>query len=209
MKGLYTTSLIRFYDWFLKNDLPGYAKEKSMGYTIVEGSMINQARDDLCDSMLEAGLSHILFIDDDMGFTPDAFLSLVSRKLPIVGCNYRMKTPPCPFTCRAADGSAWIETKEDSTGVEPVQFMGFGFCLIERRVIEAVEKPRFLGGYNVQLSKYSTEDGPFMVRAAEKGFIPMVDHDASKFVYHIGRYCYSWDDDIPKEKRFPYAERSQ
>jgi hypothetical protein len=207
MKGLYTTSLVRLYDWLMKAELPGYAKERRVGYTIIESSMINQARDDLCDAALKADLSHILFIDDDMGFRPEALQYLISRKLPLVGCNYRMKLPPCPFTCRSLDASKWIETTEDSTGVEPVLFMGFGFCLMERRVMEAVEKPRFIGGYNKELGKYSTEDGPFMIKAAEKGFIPMVDNDASKYIYHIGRYCFSWDDKFDEEKRYPIAER--
>jgi len=205
MKTQYVTSLIRFYDWFVKNDIPGYAK-KYMGYMTIEGSVIAQAREDFCELVLDRDFTHILFIDEDTGFKPEAFIHMVKRKLPMVGCNYRMKIPPCNFTARKVDNSGWIETNKDSQGVEEALFMGFGFHLIERKVIEAIEKPRFLGAF--ANGRYSTEDGPFMVKAFRQGFSPHVDHDASKYVYHCGNFAYSWDDDsFPPEKRYPIAER--
>jgi hypothetical protein len=211
MKGKYTMSLIRMYDWFMTTpQLPGYPKEtlRSMGYQVIEGSVIPQSREEFCRSLVKnKDFTHILFIDEDMGFTPEAFGSLLYRKLPMVGCNYRMKVPPCNFTARKIDNSDWIKTDKDSTGVEPSLFMGFGLHLIERRVVEAIQEPRFLGAFDPKSGKYSTEDGPFMVKAQREGFIPHVDHDASKLVYHCGNWTFSWDDDFPVEKRYPYAER--
>jgi len=180
-----------------------------MSYGVIEGSMIHQAREDFMDQMLKGDYTHLLFIDEDMGFREETLPIMLSRKYPIVGCNYRIKVPPCLFTARTADGQSDLKTTAETTGLEETLWMGFGFCLIERQVVEATKAPRFLGGYNHTKHKYATEDAPFFLQARKLGFIPMVDQDASKLIYHCGNWSYSWDDEIPAIKRHPIAERDR
>ena len=209
MKTRYTTSLIRMLMYYQHTPVMGReSEERYFSYHVVEGSMVGAARETFVDDILQMEkTTHLLFIDEDMGFREDCLNILLSRQMPFVSCNYRMKVPPCYFTSRNKDDSEWIETKKESTSLEEATFTGFGFSLIERQVLEAVAKPRFANEYFDKHGTYSTEDRSFCVKAKAAGFPVYVDHKASKKVYHMGNYSYSWDDDFPAYKKVPYAER--
>jgi hypothetical protein len=183
-------------------------KPRYLSYHMIEGSMVGAAREEFVKDILELPqATHLLFIDEDMGFREDTLNILLSRQVPFVSCNYRMKVPPCNFTCRLADDSAWMETTEEKNSLEEASMTGFGFSLIEREVLEATEAPRFSNVWVPKYNTYSTEDRSFCHLAIEKGFPPYVDHKASKRVYHIGNYAYSYDDNFPAYKKQPIAER--
>lgn len=170
--------------------------------------MIGAAREEFVnDAIALPQMTHLLFIDEDMGFREDCLNILLSRQMPFVSCNYRMKVPPCDFTCRNKDDSEWMKTDNSKHSLEESSMTGFGFSLIERQVLEAVKAPRFSNVWVEKYNTYSTEDRSFCHLAIEAGFPPMVDHKASQKVYHIGNYAYSWDDDFPAYKRQPIAER--
>lgn len=208
MRTRYTASLTRMLVYYQKNPVFGLEKEeRNISYHIIEGSMVGQARETFVADILKGNETHLLFIDEDMGFREDCLNILLSRQMPFVSCNYRMKVPPCPFTCRKPDDSGWIETTKFSDSLEETLFNGFGFSLIERRVLEATTSPRFSNEWIPNLNAYSTEDRSFCLKAREAGFPPMVDHKASKRIYHIGTYNYSWEDQFKREQAVPIAER--
>lgn len=175
---------------------------------MIEGSMIGSAREEFVNDVIALPqATHLLFIDEDMGFREDTLNILLSRQVPFVSCNYRMKVPPCNFTSRLKDDSAWMETTEEKNSLEEASMTGFGFSLIERQVLEAVKPPRFSNVWVEKYNTYSTEDRSFCHLAIEAGFGPFVDHKASKRIYHIGNFPYSYDDNFPAYKRQPKAER--
>ncbi len=185
-----------------------WPEAKTQGLTVLmrEGSGIAPNREKMVDEAIEAGCTHVLFIDDDMSFDPPAFASLASRRLPIVGCNYRMKFPPAEFTAVHLDRNRGrMETNEKSTGLEPVDYMGFGLCLIETRVFKALERPWFLNTYIDGI--YTTEDLPFYWAARKAGFTAFVDQDASKFIGHIGIHDYRWHQKFEKPEEKATAEK--
>ena len=102
-----------------------------------------------------------------------------------------MRTPPAEFTALATGCERRVETTLESTGVEECVVLGFGFCLIERQVFEALPRPRFLAFYADD--HYSTEDTPFFLNARKEGFVAHVDHDASKLIAHRGDMTYHWN----------------
>jgi hypothetical protein len=175
---------------------------QGLSLAVMVGSCISANRDDLVNNALKKPeVTHILFIDDDMGFPQDTLHIMARRKLPIVSCNYRMRVPPARFTAVGLDGHPVI-LDASKTGVEEVAYTGFGFCLIAREVLEAVAEPRFMLEFNPD-TKYSTEDSTFFRKAREKGYKNMVDHDASKGLLHVGELNYTWRDDLSKiEKDF-------
>ncbi len=71
--------------------------------------------------------------------------------------------------------------------------LGFGMVLIKKEVFQKVEKPWF---WFEQTDKGGTigEDIYFCVKAFDKGFKTVLDHDLSKHIRHIGTYEYGWDD---------------
>jgi len=163
---------------------------------MLEGSGISTNRERLTrQALANPDTTHVLWIDDDMGFAADTLHLLARWRQPIVGCNYRTRSPPSEFTALNAAENARIQTIADSTGLEEAAYTGFGFCLIERRVFEAVPEPRYPLLWSPTLGDYSTEDMPFFEKALAAGFKCYVDHDASKKIWHCGNLNYVWNGD--------------
>lgn len=95
-----------------------------------------------------------------------------------------------------------MKTTKESSGLEEVIYMGFGFCLMERRVLEEMEEPRFLHtwipGKDGKPGTYSTEDTVFFAKSQYPCY---VDHDASKLVWHAGNINYTWADDFSEHHK--------
>lgn len=193
-RAAFTFSLANLVMHYAQNRIFPDSDKQSLNIEPVEGSGISANRERLVAGALTGDTTHILFIDEDMGFAPDTLHLLASRKKPIVGCNYKMRVKGKGFTALAPDKKTRIETTEDSTGLEECHYTGFGFCLIERWVFEKIERPWFLIGYNTETNTYTTEDAGFARRIEEAGIPWYVDHDASKKVLHWGNYAYSWKD---------------
>ncbi len=196
----YAMSLTKLVLYFLGT--PVFGREKEERHVIIQmlqGANIGMARDKIVESALEQNCSHVLFIDDDMGFREDCLNRAAMRQMPIVLANYRRKIPPGHFTAQNADNTGEIITNKDSRSLEECYFGGFGFCLIERQVLEATKMPRFLMYYDDVNKTYTTEDKPFFEQAHNQGFKAFVDHEISKRVWHNGSFPYSWDMDLPAD----------
>jgi len=193
-KSVFAFSLARLVAYFAQVRVYPEVEEQYLDFDTVEGSGIGSNRDQLVERFLgKDGATHLLFIDEDMQFSPDTLHTLARRRQPIVGCNYRMRFPPADFTALSKDRTHRIVTSKETTGLEECNYLGFGFCLIERKVLEIVQRPRFLGVFDD--NHYSTEDSPFFKKCRESGFIPYIDHDASKRIGHRGDLLYRWDED--------------
>lgn len=195
---IYALSLARLVAYYAQVRLLPEVKTQQMDFLGLEGSGISSNREWLVrEALKKEDVTHILFIDDDMGFNMDTLHKLVQKRQPIVGCNYRIRVPPGNFTAVSLKGER-VETNKEKSGLEEVFYCGFGFCLIERKVFEAIEEPRFMIKYFNNEQYYSTEDSPFFEKAREKGFPCYIDHDASKLILHQGIVNYTWDGDYSK-----------
>lgn len=159
-------------------------------------SCISQGRESLVMDSLASECTHVLFIDEDMGFQQDVVHGMMRRRLPIVACNYKMRFEGMPFAALTQDLQHRIATTEESPELEPCGNVGFGLCLIERKVFEAVAQPWFSLVWHPDVKLYTTEDLGFWQRCADAGFTPMVDHVASRKVEHIGAFRYRWNGPI-------------
>lgn len=166
-------------------------------------SNLPKGRQVMLDNALASQCTHILFIDDDQGFTPDCFDLMMSRNLPYVGANICKK-----------DGSGWIAGKGDGSkisstgksGVEQATTIGLGFTLINLDVVRDVPKPHFEMVWIPESQTYIGEDVYFAAKIAHfKGVRPYVDHDASQKVVHIGDYAYGAHDFISEENKISEA----
>jgi hypothetical protein len=168
----------------------------SYDFAMLEGSGISTNRERLTrQALANPDTTHVLWIDDDMGFAADTLHLLARWRQPIVGCNYRTRSPPSEFTALNAAETARIQTTAQSSGLEAAAYTGFGFCLIERKVFEVVPEPRYPLLWSPTLGDYSTEDMPFFEKALAAGFNCYVDHDASKKIWHCGNLNYVWNGD--------------
>ena len=189
----YAVSLAKMVAYFATNRLLPDLENQRMDFVACESSGISDNRENLVkDALAIPDMTHLLFIDDDMGFHWSTLAVMMSRRQPIVACTYRRRMPPGEFTAASVDGKEYIRVDNDSGGLREASNVGFGFCLIERRVLEAIKPPRFLNIWVEKDQRYSTEDYPFFRAARDLGFPVYVDLDASKRIWHEGGMQYTW-----------------
>ena len=195
IRSQYVSSLANLLLYYLNHNIYPEGGRQSIAYENLESSGICSAREHMVGDALARfpGMTHVCFIDEDMGFEPQALFSLASRRLPIVGVNYRFRKRGGMFTALKPDASGRVITTIDSSGVERVAYTGFGLCLIERQVFEKTPKPWFYMAYGHGDDSYGTEDGWFSWQTRKAGFDWHVDHDASKSITHVGSYEFRWD----------------
>ena len=158
----------------------GAGRLKGMTHILeTQGMVIDKARNTLAEGALnvEPEASHILWIDDDMTFPPDALERLLAHEKDIVGGLCFNRRPPYqPILMR--DHNAAISAGDHRFGfcyhyppddLFPVDATGGAFILIHRRVYEAIGKDWYtpLDGLSEDLS--------FCLRAKKAGFDIFVD----------------------------------
>lgn len=170
-----------------------YEGEKDITVSSIVSSILPEARQRLVGEAWKWGATHLLFVDSDMAFPFDAFTRLVQHGMPIVGCNYARKNLMGLPTAYCEDdeliGSLYGE--KDSEGLRPVKHMGFGLCLIDMRVFEAIDFPFFMFEPTKDGFKFKGEDVYFFEKCREAGLTPMVDMALSEEVKHLGDFEYT------------------
>lgn len=147
--------------------------------TLAHGQSPAKSRNGMVEAALEHDCTHVLFIDDDMTFPPNALAKLLAHDVDIVSGYYLMRQFPHQgliFDTAEEDGMChWYEIKDDETGLKEVVAAGFGFILIKTAVFEALEKPYIRLG---EITKDDwCDDIGFFKRVREAGFKIHMDLD--------------------------------
>ncbi len=142
-----------YYEWGIKMLVPLYRPlawcDKT--YTMMRGVPLPVARDQIVEAMLaDKSVTHLMWVDsDNVCATPpdvnDAMQMLYACNQPIVSGLYRAKQAV------GFNYAAWMDAKADKPGFLPIEswngnwiqvdVVGTGFCLVQRRVYEAMAKP--------------------------------------------------------------------
>ena len=173
-------------------------EQDEIGLLFAEGTYIHRIRNDLATEAMSHGVSHLCWLDDDMRFPADTLVRLLGRKLPFVGVNYVQRGLPAqPISIDVGGVTGGnprrLYTEAGDTRVVPVEGMGFGAVLIERRVFEAVPQPWFENYWSPVMGRWVGEDVDFCMKAARAGFQPMVDQALSQEIGHVGKFVYTHD----------------
>lgn len=151
---------------------------------IIPGHFIGDQRNLLAERSMEQGAEWLFWLDSDQVFPHDTLMRLLSRKVDIVGPNIaRRSTPTGPTAGRLTnDGSrmlpVWTRPEQaQASELEEVDGLGFGICLVSRRVFEAVPRPWF---------DNRNEDYLFCAKAKLAGFKVYCDHGLTADVGHVG-----------------------
>jgi len=158
--------------------------------SMCSGSLIMKQREMLLDSALETNATHVLFLDTDMRFPKDALVRLLARDVPVVCVNYTARSAPF-LPVAFAEAGNWdkrVWPTPEKTGLEQASACGFGVMLVTRAAIKAVNKPRFMIGYNKESNGFIGEDVYFCLQLAKAGIATLIDNDLTKEVAHIGRF---------------------
>lgn len=166
----------------------GWTEEPTMRWEYQRSANICQNRHNLVKSAMALGVSHILWLDDDMTFPPDTLERLIRHGLPIVAANCTTRVLPIIPTAVKNDHRI---TSLDKSGLESVDQLGLAVVLTETKVFASIPMPWFKMEWDQKFpDTYMTEDCYFFRKAREAGYRTMIDHDLSKEIGHIGEITY-------------------
>jgi len=182
----------------------------SLRYFWLNGTLLPDMRNALVREAIKSDSTHVLWIDSDMKFPKDGLKRLLAHNAPMVGANYvQRKRPVKPTAAKFRDDGTrhWVYTipadaEEKQSGTESVESLGHGFMLVETAVYQCVPEPWYSMTWQPEKGNHVGEDVFFFRRVKDALDIePLVDHDVSREVEHIGFHNYTWQDaydDYPK-----------
>lgn len=161
---------------------------------VIKSSVIVSNREKLARAAVDGGYTHLMFLDDDMAFAPEVLSIMLGRRHPVVVTNYLIKgEEPQQFVAIGEDGQR-VLTTEESSGIVPIIYSGFGVSLFDVEVFKRLQQPWFAAEFDAAESAYTTEDYAFFKRVHERGFDVLLDQDASKLLGHVGRKVWRWQE---------------
>lgn len=154
---------------------------------ILRGSCIHVNREKLVEDVLKTlpTATHVLFIDDDMEFTPKAVVELFKTGEPFVGVTYRKRQEKMDWTALGTDGMK-VQADGVTEGTVDCVSMGFGLTLIAVDVFKNLKQPWFTPFWDEDIKDYRGEDESLCFLAAHAGIQPKISLSASNLVGHIG-----------------------
>jgi hypothetical protein len=166
----------------------------SLVMRVMESSNWITNREKLARMAIDEDATHLMFLDDDMQFDPRVLEILLGRRQDVVVTNYLIKTTPAKDFVAVDLNGKRVSTTDDSTGMQAIQYSGFGVSLISTDVLKKIAQPWFQPKFDPKTSEYTTEDCPFFEKVRDAGFRVYLDQDASKMVGHIGRRTWVFDE---------------
>ncbi len=94
-------------------------------------SLVARARNKLAAEFMETDATHMLFIDTDLVFTPEHVGRLIGHDVPIVAGLYPKKQPSLSWVVNTLPNE-----EPDERGLQKVKYIGTGFLMIRRDVIQ-------------------------------------------------------------------------
>ena len=101
-----------------------------------EDSLVDRGRDRAAATLLESDCTHLLFIDGDIEFKPDAIAALLSCGKDIVVGAYRKKNERNEYAISFLPDADKILHQCERSGAVKIARAGTGFMLIHREVFE-------------------------------------------------------------------------
>ncbi len=153
------------------------------------GSYIQDNRETIVETAIERGMTHLLFIDHDMVFEPQAVESLVNRNKDIIGAPFSLRTTPSdPFATVKKEDPHGNKIWEEQGDLIKCCAVGTGFMLINLEVFKKIKKPWFQLEYDDKGELQYGEDMSFCRKAREAGFDIFCDTTVK--LGHLGDFQY-------------------
>lgn len=170
----------------------------NLGLFTIPGTYIHSARQELMEAALAEGATHILWLDSDMRFPPDALVKLLAHNKQAVGINYSQRFSPPDFVAikHANYKTGKVEklvTDGDSAGLEEVDVVGMGCFLVRHDALHSLPKsdPMFWFEWDKERRMQSVGEDAWFCRVLQKAGVTIyVDHDLSRRCRHIGTMEY-------------------
>ena len=150
--------------------------------------LVHTSREVIVEKAIEMGSTHLIFIDADMTFEPDALRRLFERGKEIIGVATHLRQLPLVSTLKKQLGDEpeiWEETPD---GLVKCAGAGTGFLLIDLSVFKKLSKPWFFFESNDKGELVLGEDMWFCKKARDAGYDIWADLTVK--VGHLGEYEY-------------------
>lgn len=158
---------------------------------MLNSSLLPASRQNALKAAVDGGFTHALMIDDDMRFSPEAFeyllLAMTEEKVPFVAANYVSKGVNGKAVAKDLQGNQLRSSGKN--GCEEISEIGLGFSLLDVRALDNLELPWFEVPYLD--TAHLGEDYYFCRLLRHNGLKLLVEHDATKYVGHIGDHVYT------------------
>jgi GT2 family glycosyltransferase len=151
-----------------------------------EGYTISENRSYIAIQALKNNSEYLLFVDDDMTFTPDTLDKLLARKKDIIGVPYYSRKLPRESVVVYEDGTT--VRGELPEGVFKCQHVGTGVMLVKMEVFNKIDRPFFNMKTHLTGFTLMGEDAWFCEKAREKGIEIWCDPVLK--IGHLGDYIY-------------------
>jgi len=184
----FTMSLLELLTRPMAADL-GLPEEPILRWSYHRSSNVCQNRHNLVRGAQKLGVSHILWLDDDMTFPADTLVRLLKHDRDIVTANCTTRAVPIvPTAIKRNQRIPSIGRR----GLEIIDQVGLAVVLTRLEVFENVALPWFLFVWDPEFpDTYMTEDCYFFRKARAAGLDVWVDHDVSQEIGHIGELEFS------------------
>lgn len=140
---------------------------------IITGCYLHRNRNEMIEKAISTGATHVLSLDTDMVFHPDAVSRLLAHDKDIVGVNYNKRQFPITPIVKGGLEDNLFQT----------EFVPGGFFLVKLSIFKDLSKPWFF--YDEQAQD---DDKYFCHKAAAAGFEIWCDPTIK--VGHIGNTIY-------------------
>lgn len=145
-------------------------------------ALIGRGRASMMAKFLAGPASHLLFVDADVGFEPEAVFRLLRSGRDVVGGIYPRKAPATGFEVGPALG------EPDAEGFQSVAYVGAGFLLVSR---DAAAK---ICAAHPQLQAGLGDVRGAQVARAVMVFDSFIDADTGLYLADHQAFCRRWRD---------------
>jgi hypothetical protein len=105
---------------------------------IFEDSLVDRGRDRAAAAFLASDFTHLLFIDADTEFEPEAILALLAADKPLIAGAYRKKNERNEFAIAFLEDCHETLHQCPEAGAIKIARAGTGFMMIKREVFEKI-----------------------------------------------------------------------
>ena len=154
-----------------------------MGIAMFGCAYLDKTRDELAESALKESPDYILYLDVDQTYPVDTIeilMSHIDEGKQVVGGITPHKGNGEPLVYKIIHTSGLIKqdpTTKPFTGLHKVEVMGFGGIMIDPKVFDTIEFPRFQAGWNWPTHIYVGEDTKFYQNCKKHGIEVWCDTD--------------------------------
>jgi hypothetical protein len=151
--------------------------------------LVNGERSQAINQDVGNEFSHYLFVDSDIGFTPQHLTSLLALKAPVACCPYLRHGSSTDYQVGTFSQPGQIKGRCTiaNRGVHPVDWCGGGFLLVESGVFSRIPYPWFRYGILEMdgMAEIMGEDICFSMALKKANITILCNFD--KPVYHRNR----------------------